>query len=72
MPAWDPTKRRDLVAGLRRLGFSGPFSGGKHELMVRSTQIYLGVDASDLERTIERWHPRERAGGRGCAVNLLA
>lgn len=35
MPRWGPTKRRDLIAGLRKLGFTGPFSGGKHEFMVR-------------------------------------
>jgi predicted RNA binding protein YcfA (HicA-like mRNA interferase family) len=35
MPAWGPTKRRDLIAGLRTLGFQGPLSGGKHEFMVR-------------------------------------
>jgi predicted RNA binding protein YcfA (HicA-like mRNA interferase family) len=28
-----PIKRKDLVANLRRLGFEGPFSGGKHEFM---------------------------------------
>ena len=28
MPAWGPVKRRDLIAGLRALGFEGPFSGG--------------------------------------------
>lgn len=39
MPAWGPTKRRDLLAGLRRLGFSGPFSGGKHEFMVRGELV---------------------------------
>lgn len=35
MPPWGPTKRRDLVSALKRLGFSGPFSGGKHQFMVR-------------------------------------
>jgi len=35
MPAWGPTKRRVLISGLRKLGFEGPFSGGKHEFMVR-------------------------------------
>lgn len=27
--------RRQLIAKLRSLGFSGPFSGAKHEFMVR-------------------------------------
>ena len=36
MPAFGPIRRRDLVACLRRLGFEGPFSGGKHQFMVRA------------------------------------
>lgn len=39
MPSWGATKRRDLIAGLRRLGFTGPFSGGKHEFMVRGDLV---------------------------------
>ena len=39
MPPWGPIKRRDLIAGLRSLGFKGPFSGGKHEFMVRGTVV---------------------------------
>jgi predicted RNA binding protein YcfA (HicA-like mRNA interferase family) len=27
------------VAGLRRLGFTGPFSGGRHEFMVRGDVV---------------------------------
>jgi hypothetical protein len=32
MPAFGPIKRRDLVSALARLGFDGPFSGGKHQI----------------------------------------
>lgn len=39
MPPWGPTKRRALVAALKRLGFSGPFSGGKHQFMVRGEAV---------------------------------
>ena len=39
MPPWGPTKRRVLVAGLRSLGFDGPFSGGKHEFMVKDDLV---------------------------------
>jgi len=39
MPAFGPIKRRDLVKTLRRLGFTGPFSGGKHEFMVRGETV---------------------------------
>ena len=35
MPHFGPIKRRELIACLRRLGFSGPFAGGKHEFMQR-------------------------------------
>ncbi len=32
-----PVSRRELVSKLKALGFSGPFSGGKHEWMRRGT-----------------------------------
>jgi hypothetical protein len=35
MPPFGPIKRRDLVASLRRLGFEGPFSGGRDDFMVK-------------------------------------
>ena len=36
MPAFGPIKRRDLIYYLRKSGFSGPFSGGKHQFMQRA------------------------------------
>jgi predicted RNA binding protein YcfA (HicA-like mRNA interferase family) len=39
MPAWKPVKRRELIATLRRLGFSGPYSGGRHEFMQKKDLI---------------------------------
>ena len=33
MPSLGPIKRPDLIYFLRRLGFSGPHPGGKHEFM---------------------------------------
>ena len=39
MPAWGPVSRRQLIAALRRLGFQGPYSGGKHEFMVRGDRV---------------------------------
>jgi predicted RNA binding protein YcfA (HicA-like mRNA interferase family) len=39
MPAWRPVKRRELIVALRRLGFEGPFSGGKHEFMTRNDLV---------------------------------
>ena len=35
MPTFGPIKRRELIQGLRRLGFDGPYSGGKHQFVVR-------------------------------------
>ena len=32
-----PISRRKLIMRLRDLGFSGPFSGGKHQFMSRGT-----------------------------------
>ena len=33
-----PVSRRDLIRRLRRLGFEGPYSGGRHEFMLRETR----------------------------------
>lgn len=35
MPPFGPISRRDFVRAFQKLGFDGPFSGGKHEFMVR-------------------------------------
>ena len=39
MPPFGPIRRRELIAALRRLGFSGPYSGGKHEFMQRENIV---------------------------------
>ena len=35
MPPFGPIQRRELIRILKKLGFSGPYAGGKHEFMVR-------------------------------------
>jgi HicA-like toxin of HicAB toxin-antitoxin system len=35
VPHFGPISWRDLVAALRQAGFDGPYSGGKHPIMVR-------------------------------------
>ena len=35
MPSLGPVKRKDLVRYLGQLGFEGPYSGGKHQFMVK-------------------------------------
>ena len=39
MPRFGPIARREMIAALRRLGFSGPYSGGKHEFMHRGDVV---------------------------------
>lgn len=42
MPQFGPLSRRDFIRYLRRLGFEGPYSGGKHQYMVRDkTRLVL-------------------------------
>jgi len=35
MPRFGPIKRKDLIRYLRQLGFEGPYSGGRHQFMVK-------------------------------------
>jgi predicted RNA binding protein YcfA (HicA-like mRNA interferase family) len=35
MPTFGPIKRKDLVRHLKMLGFEGPYSGGKHQYLIR-------------------------------------
>ena len=39
MPAFGSIKRSDLIRNLRKLGFEGPYTGGKHQYMVRGEVI---------------------------------
>jgi len=35
MPPFGPISRADLIRGLRKLGFDGPYTGGKHQYLIR-------------------------------------
>jgi len=35
MPKFGPIKRNELIRGFTKLGFDGPFSGGKHQFMLK-------------------------------------
>ena len=35
MPPFGPIKRKDLIRYLKQFEFDGPYSGGKHQFMVR-------------------------------------
>ena len=37
MPHVGPIKRKDLIYYLRLSGFDGPYSGGKHQFMLRES-----------------------------------
>ena len=37
MPHLGPIKRKDLIYYLRLSGFEGPYSGGKHQFMIRES-----------------------------------
>ncbi len=54
MPAFGPVSRRELVAVLRRLGFQGPYSGGRHQFMQRgNASITLpNPHANDIGREL--------------------
>ncbi len=54
MPAFGPVSRRELVAGLRRLGFQGPFSGGRHQFMQKdNVSVTLpNPHQADIEREL--------------------
>ncbi len=36
MPRLGPTKRKDLIRSFKELGFDGPYSGKRHQFMVRN------------------------------------
>lgn len=59
MPAVGPVKRRDLVRHLAQLGFEGPFSGGKHQFVVRGTT------------TVRLPNPHESDVSTGLVVRIL-
>ena len=50
MPSIAPIKRKDFIYYLRQLGFDGPYSGGKHEYMVKGqTRLTLPNPHRDID-----------------------
>lgn len=58
MPPFKPIKQRDLVKNLKKAGFDGPYSGGKHPFMVRG----------DLVLTIPNPHKGDIVGVGGALI----
>jgi predicted RNA binding protein YcfA (HicA-like mRNA interferase family) len=59
MPAFSPVKRDVLIRCLRKYGFDGPYSGGKHPFMVKD----------DLTLTIP--NPHQKDIGRELLTRIL-
>jgi predicted RNA binding protein YcfA (HicA-like mRNA interferase family) len=59
MPPFGPTSRPALIKTFRRLGFEGPFSGGKHAFMLRG------------ERTVRIPNPHQGDIGRDLLQRVL-
>jgi predicted RNA binding protein YcfA (HicA-like mRNA interferase family) len=69
MPPFGPLPRRKLVRGLRDLGFEGPFTGGRHEFMVKAELVVTipNPHGGDIGIGIARPHP---AAGGGLARRM--
>ncbi len=59
MPHIGPVKRKDLIRYLGVLGFTGPYSGGKHQFMVRG------------DRTLRLPNPHQSDIGKELLIRLL-
>jgi predicted RNA binding protein YcfA (HicA-like mRNA interferase family) len=59
VPRFGPIKRRDLIRYLRLLGFEGPYSGGRHQFMLRA------------DTTIRLPNPHQGDVGRDILVRIL-
>jgi hypothetical protein len=52
MPPWGPVSRRKLITSLRRLDFTGPYSGGRHQFMARGDLVLtMATSASAFLRS---------------------
>lgn len=52
MPPIKPIKRRELISYLLKLGFEGPYSGGRHQFMLKE-HLTLTIP-NPHERDIDR------------------
>jgi predicted RNA binding protein YcfA (HicA-like mRNA interferase family) len=59
MPTFRPVKRKELIRYLKRLEFEGPYSGGKHQFMIRG------------EITISIPNPHQTEIGRNYLARIL-
>ncbi len=59
MPRFGPIKRRDLIRNMKSFGFEGPFSGGRHQFMIKD----------DITVRIPNPHERDMCLGVFVAMN---
>lgn len=59
MPPFGPISRNDLIRALRQAGFDGPYSGGKHQFMMKGSL------------TLALPNPRQRDIGRELLKRIL-
>ena len=54
MPPFKPISRKALIRNLRKLGFEGPFSGGKHQFMQKNdiTLTIPNPHTSDIGKSL--------------------
>jgi hypothetical protein len=53
MSRWNPCRRNDFIRRLRRLGFEGLYSGGKHRLTIPSNTEYSVPQLRMMLREVE-------------------
>ena len=54
MPPFQPIKQRELIKSLKKAGFEGPYSGGKHPFMVKGDLVLTipNTHKSDIGREL--------------------
>lgn len=72
MPRLSPITRKDLVRYLRQLGFEGPFSGAKHQFMIKkdTTLRIPNPHQSDISKELLSRILRQGSIGRADWENL--
>jgi len=59
MPQFGPISRKELIAYLKQFGFEGPYSGGRHQFMIKGN------------RTIHVPNPHQADIGRELLARIL-
>ena len=67
MPPLGPVKRKDLIWHLGQLGFEGPYSGGKHQFMVKGdiTQRVITLARPQTENQTQNQTGKPTGRGKG-------